>query len=144
MFVEIETGASNIQRFQSLQTQSGLSGEGWLVLWGGWCWGARHLTNYLVDTHWPIIWTGMWVGSHTYPLEFFPWQWWIINQYAVGVRHWFRVNCRGRVFGGPHPKKNFKHFFCHFYPIWLHKLALSPKNGHSQFTQNQILTPTGK
>ena len=53
MFVEIETAASNIQRFQSLQTQSGLSGEGWLVV------GCRHLTNYLVDTHWPIIWTNV-------------------------------------------------------------------------------------
>ena len=45
------------------------------------------------------------------------------------------------------PKKNFNHFFAffdHFYPISFDNFALTPKTRPPQFTQNQILTPTGK
>ena len=45
------------------------------------------------------------------------------------------------------PQKNFNPFlaiFGHFYPISLDKFALTPKTRLPQFTQNLILTPTGK
>ena len=45
------------------------------------------------------------------------------------------------------PLKNFSHFlaiFGYFYPISLDKFAVTPKTRPTQYTQNQILIPTGK